>query len=237
MYVFSLDAPSPGWHGQTCLPVGSRLTRLGRMSTVKRVWRCHPANGALHAKHVPQDIASLHAAPAVGVVRDGEPDSIQRRLVQRVQAHDGLVHEHPPAGEGIGRCIDASALWGHNRRTTCSVAAIRNPRRPPSRSVRCPMGSASWFFYLLLGLGLPEETSRRAYLEGEETRLSFLLLRGASPRAGTWAGPACSCQIQTAGFGGTIGPPGSFFRKPLAFARTRWPTPFLSKVQSSGKLR
>jgi hypothetical protein len=48
-YLFRLERPNLGWHGQTRLSVGSRLHR---MSTVKRVWRCHPANGRLHAKHV-----------------------------------------------------------------------------------------------------------------------------------------------------------------------------------------
>jgi hypothetical protein len=38
-YVFS----HPGWHGQTRLPVGSRVIRPDRISTIKQVWRCHPA--------------------------------------------------------------------------------------------------------------------------------------------------------------------------------------------------
>ena len=43
-YLFSLEKPDSGWHGQTRLPVGSRLKDRHRMSTVKQVWRCHPAD-------------------------------------------------------------------------------------------------------------------------------------------------------------------------------------------------
>jgi hypothetical protein len=32
-----------GWHGQTRLPVGPRMSRLQRNRTVKQVWRCHPS--------------------------------------------------------------------------------------------------------------------------------------------------------------------------------------------------
>jgi hypothetical protein len=36
------------WHGQTCLPVGFRMVRGLRSSTVKQVWRCHPTFEHVH---------------------------------------------------------------------------------------------------------------------------------------------------------------------------------------------
>lgn len=118
--LFSAERHNPGCHGQTCLPLGLRKVRHNRVSTVKRVWRCHPSVGG--DENTPADAGCVSPQYRRKILRlsgeRGRYEAAQGLSFGRgLRRHAGgiilrLVRENAPACVATGRqCVNICIDW------------------------------------------------------------------------------------------------------------------------------